>query len=60
MEKAVIITQAGTARKLIKCGEELIDIKPHRQIPNASVFIFKPSENIERVLQEEIRIKNSK
>lgn len=53
MEKAVIINQAGTARKLIKCGEELIDIKPHRYIPNASVFIFKPSENIERILQEE-------
>lgn len=57
MEKAIIITQAGTARKLIKIGEELIDIKPHRQIPNASVFIFKPSENIERILQEEKKYK---
>lgn len=53
MEKAIIITQAGTARKLIRCGEDLIDIKPHRQIPNASVFIFKPSENIKKVLQDE-------
>lgn len=53
MKKAIIITQAGIARRLIKDGEELIDIKPHKKVPNASVFIFKPSENIERIVAEE-------
>lgn len=53
MESAIIITQASTARKLIQLGEEVIDIKPHRKIPNASVFIFKPSETIKEVLEKE-------
>lgn len=53
MEKAIIVTQAGIARRLIKDGEKLIDIKPHKKIPNASVFVFKPSENIERIIEDE-------
>jgi len=53
MQGAIIVTQASIARKLIKCGEDLIDIKPHRNVPNASVFIFKPSINIERIIRDE-------
>ena len=53
MKGAIIITQASTARRLIREGEVLIDIKPHRNIPNASVFIFQPSKNIEQTIQEE-------
>lgn len=52
MKRAIIITDAGTARKLIRDGEVLIDIKPHRNVPNASVFIFQPSKNIEEVVQD--------
>lgn len=54
MKKAVIVTQAGLARKLIKEGEELIDIKPHKSVPNASIFLFKPSKSIEQILQNNI------
>ncbi len=53
MGKAIIITDSGTARKLIKEGEVLLDIKPHKWIPNASVFVFKPSENIEKIFKYE-------
>lgn len=52
MKRAIIITDAGTARKLIRDGDVLIDIKPHRNVPNASVFVFQPSKNIEKVIQE--------
>lgn len=52
MEKTIVITGAGLARELLKDGEQIIDIKPHRQIKNASVFVFKSTDNIKRKIKE--------
>lgn len=56
--KTIIITSAGLARRLLKQGEQIVDIKPHRQVKNASVFVFRSTENIRKVL-EEIRNEHS-
>lgn len=50
--KTIIITGAGLARELLRNGEKLIDIKPHRQIQNASVFVFEATDTL-RVLLED-------
>lgn len=49
--RTIIITNAGLARRLLRQGERIIDIKPHRQIKNATVFVFKSTENIRKVLE---------
>lgn len=56
IKEAVVITNAGLARQLLQSGETMIDIKPHRQIKNATVFVFKSTnairEEIERRLNK--------
>lgn len=36
---------APIARAMLKKGHTVIDIKPNREIPNATVFVFKDVEN---------------
>ena len=52
MEKKYIsIFNPGIARHLLKHGYILIDIKPHREIPNASVFVFLNEEGLFEIVK---------
>lgn len=50
--QTIIITGAGLARELLRNGERLIDIKPHRQIKNASVFVFEATDTLRILLED--------
>lgn len=52
MMKGVIITSAKLTRELLRQGEKIIDVKPHREVKNATVFVFQNTENIEKILEE--------
>lgn len=49
MEKkeAKLIFNAGTARALLKAGCQVIDVKPDRENPIKSVFVFKNDEKFQ-------------
>lgn len=57
--QTIIITGAGLARKLIKNGERVIDIKPHRQIKNATVFVFEATDTLRTLLEKKQNEKNN-
>lgn len=49
MEKkeAKLIFNAGTARALLKAGCQVVDVKPDRENPIKSVFVFKNDEKFQ-------------
>ena len=51
-KETIIINSGSVARRLLREGERIIDVKPHRQVKNASVFVFESTENITRILEE--------
>lgn len=47
MEKeSILIFNPKIARKLIKSGFILIDIKPHKENKDRTVFVFKRTESL--------------
>jgi len=42
----ILISNASIARKLLKSGFTIVDIKPHRLNKVRTVFIFKRTESI--------------
>lgn len=44
-KEAKLIFNAGTARSLLKAGCTMIDVKPDRENPVKSVFVFKADEH---------------
>ena len=50
MEKkeAKLIFNAGAARALLKAGCQVIDVKPDRENPIKSVFVFKNDEKFQQ------------
>lgn len=60
-KKAKLIFNAGLSRALLKRGAKIIDIKPNRDNPAKSVFVFECDDVFESVFQElNNQIKNSK
>lgn len=53
-KKDVVIFSAGTARKLLKDGYVISDIKPDRTDPDGkrTVFVFKNENNIMEKIKE--------
>lgn len=51
-QETIIITSTRLTRELLKDGERIVDIKPHKTVKNASVFIFESSENIKKKLEK--------
>ena len=49
---AIVIFAGNVARKLLKRGYTIIDVKADREIPLKSVFIFRRENDIEKVLAE--------
>ncbi len=49
----IIICNPKVARSLLKLGEIIVDIKPHRELKNATVFVFKSTEFIWEYLKKE-------
>jgi len=54
MGETIVITGAGLARQLIRQGENLIDIKPHRTVKNATVFVFKSTDAIRKEIEKRL------
>ena len=54
MGETIVITGAGLARQLIRQGENLIDIKPHRTVKNATVFVFKSTDAIREEIERRL------
>ena len=44
-KEAKLIFNAGTARSLLKAGCTMIDVKPDRENPVKSVFVFKADDH---------------
>ena len=44
-KEAKLIFNAGAARSLLKSGCTMIDVKPDRENPVKSVFVFKADEH---------------
>lgn len=60
-EQVFIVPSATIARKLLKMGFSIIDIKPHRNNRAKTVFIFKDAENIKDAyfrLNDEMKMNN--
>lgn len=51
-KETIIINSGSVARRLLREGETIIDVKPHRQVQNASVFVFISTEKITKILEE--------
>ena len=53
-KNTIVILTAKTARKLLKDGFTLIDIKPDKNDPNGkrSVFIFRNDDNLLEKIKE--------
>ena len=47
-----LVTDPRVARKLLKKGFVVIDIKPNKSNPDKSVFIFENTEEFKVVLEE--------
>lgn len=45
------IISPNLARSLIKMGFVVKDIRPNRSIPNATIFLFEKSEDIEKQIE---------
>lgn len=46
-KKAILVFTGELARQLLKDGYTIIDVKPHRNLQNASVFVFKNENGLE-------------
>lgn len=46
--KAKIVFEPQTARKLLKEGCQIIDIKPHKEDKNRTVFVFVNDDNFKK------------
>jgi hypothetical protein len=44
-KEAKLIFNAGTSRSLLKAGCTMIDVKPDRENPVKSVFVFKADDH---------------
>lgn len=44
---AKLIFNAGACRSLLKAGCQIIDVKPDRENPDKSVFVFKNDEHFQ-------------
>lgn len=51
IKKNVVILNSKLARKLIKSGHIVIDIKPHRNLLNGTVFVFRNCVEIQRAIK---------
>ncbi|WP_297419631.1 hypothetical protein [Clostridium sp.] len=49
-EKVKLVFKPEIARKLIRMGYRIVDIKPNKQIKNMSVFIFAIEGNLKEDL----------
>ena len=45
---AKLIFNAGACRSLLKAGCQIIDVKPDRENPDKSVFVFKNDEHFQK------------
>lgn len=50
-ENLKCIISPKLARSLIKMGFIVKDIRPNRNIPNATIFLFEQSEEIEKQIE---------
>ena len=55
MKEAKLIFTAELARKLLKNGHRIIDIKPHRENKDRTVFVFAVTEEFIKDLKKEIQ-----
>lgn len=51
-KESIIIFSPALARKLIKMGFQIVDIKPDKINPIKSVFVFKRNQAIENELEK--------
>lgn len=61
MRKSRLIFDARIARKLLKMGYVVIDIKPNRENTEKSIFVFENTEEFKQALaqiMDEIKTKN--
>jgi translation initiation factor 1 (eIF-1/SUI1) len=47
VKDAKLIFNAGTCRSLLKAGCQIIDVKPDRENPDKTVFVFKNDEHFQ-------------
>ena len=47
VKDAKLIFNAGTCRSLLKAGCTIIDVKPDRENPDKTVFVFKNDEHFQ-------------
>lgn len=52
MRKSRLIFDAKIARKLLKMGFVVIDIKPNRENTDKSIFVFENTEEFKQALTE--------
>lgn len=52
---AIIVFTGELARKLLKDGYTIIDVKPHKHLQNASVFVFKNKDGLEDKIRQYTR-----
>lgn len=50
-KKGKIVTDVAMARKLIKLGNSVIDIKPRHENPEATVFVFEDDSKLNNDIQ---------
>lgn len=43
-----LVFNAGVTRKLLKAGATIVDVKPDKENPVKSVFVFKRDETFEK------------
>lgn len=51
-KQAILIFSGHVARKLLKMGYTIVDVKPDKTNRIKTVFVFKRENNIEKVLAE--------
>lgn len=49
--KGKVVTDVATARKLIRAGNKVIDIKPRHGNPEATVFVFEDNIKLNKDIQ---------
>ena len=52
MKNNITVFNAGLAKKLIKLGYVVKDIKPNRENPQKTVFFFDASEEIKSIIND--------